>query len=1082
MEKIKNRLNRQRGIRLSEEERVKASIEIAFWLQKEAQKGMTLREKKIQEEISGMISDEKGKAFFMQMTDQCFRTTNNRRCADQILYLLKKYGIPSYLSWDKKIKLRLFSFFGFLAPFLVPLIKKTLRKETSHVILPSDPKSLVTYLKEMKKSSVSVNLNRLGEALLGEEEAKRRLDLYLEDLKDPLIETISVKISTLSSQIKVLSFHDTLERLKEPYRRLLREASLRKKMVNLDMEDFHDLQLTVTLFQEVLEEAEFFQCSSGIALQAYVRESFLIQQKLTLFAQDRVSKGGAPIKIRLVKGANLAQERVNASLSGWQLPLYSSKEEVDRNFKRMLEYALQENRVEAVHIGVASHNIFDIAYALLLRSENGCERFVTFEMLQGMNDSLRRVVTEVSQDMLVYSPIGDIKEFQFAIAYLIRRLDENTGPQNFLRYAFHLVPGSAEWNLQKEAFSSSCFKKNELPFTSSRLQNRLIDPPFVSLEEPFVNEPNTDFTLVENQLWAEKVLKEAFVETPQKNSVVFSKKNALEMSSLERADLLIKVAHLFKKNRGRLIGVMVLETKKVFEEADAEVSEAIDFLGYYARSLLELEKIPGFIFEPKGVVLVTPPWNFPCSIPTGGVAASFAAGNSVILKPAPEAVRVGFEIYKLFVEAGIPKDLLQFTFGTDEEVGEKLLLSSEVNTVLLTGSTETAKKMLNLRPGLDLIAETGGKNALIVTALSDRELAIKHSVASAFHHAGQKCSALSLLILEAEVYDSQKFMSQLKDAAQSLAVGSPLDLKTVVNPLIAPPQGALLKAYSELEEGEEWLLEPTIDPKDPCLMSPGIKLGVKKGSFMHQTELFGPILAVMRAQNLEEAIEFANGTPYGLTSGLFSLDEREQTLWKERIEACNLYINRGITGAIVLRQPFGGYKASNFGSGYKSGGENTLLGFMKVKDVEKGPYDFKPKDPLNLIGQKNIFYYIPKKNLCLRVQEGDLETELIDVLESCRLAGALIEVSSPYPCPFLKKYGNKIVVEDEDSFFERSASFKIRFLRKPKTHFLERVSRRGQMVTIARPLANQRLEMLHSLQEVSLSFDDHRYGNLGERC
>lgn len=747
----------------------------------------------------------------------------------------------------------------------------------------------------------------------------------------------------------------------------------------------------------------------------------------------------------------------------------------------MVTFGLKKENAKAVLIGIASHNIFDVAYALLLRSENEVEPFVTFEMLEGMNNALRRVVTEVSQGMLLYSPIADREEFQFAIAYLIRRLDENTGADHFLRHSFHLNVGSDEWNKQSLAFSKACFDQDKVRTTSSRLQNRWLPPSPISLEDPFVNEPNTDFSLKENQLWAKKVVKEAVALSPQKEEIVFSKKNALELTSYERAQMLIRAANLFRENRGALIGVMMLETNKVFEEADAEVSEAIDFLVYYAKQILELEKIPGLIYEPKGVVLVAPPWNFPCSIPTGGVAASFATGNGVILKPAPEAVSVGFKLCHLFWQAGIPKDLLQFAFGSDEEVGVKLLQSPHVDTVLLTGATDTAKKMLTLRKGLDLIAETGGKNSIIVTALSDRELAIKHIVSSAFHHAGQKCSALSLLILEAEVYDSEKFREQLRDAAKSLATGTPFDLKTVVNPLIHPPSGPLLKAYSELEEGEEWLVKPHIDENNPCLMSPGIKWGVKPNSFMHQTELFGPILGVMRAENLEEAIEFANATPYGLTAGLFSLDDREKEYWKERIEAGNLYINRGITGAIVLRQPFGGCKGSSFGGGYKSGGENTLLGLMRVKQVDPGTHSFLPKDSVNLVGQNNLFYYVPKKNLCLRVQEGDLESSLQLVLTSCRKAGAEMEVSTPYPCPFLKKYAKKIIVEDEESFLKRSGSLQIRFISKPTDRCIEVLSLRGQMATIGAPLANERLELLHYLREVSLSDNTHRYGNLGYR-
>ncbi len=263
----------------------------------------------------------------------------------------------------------------------------------------------------------------------------------------------------------------------------------------------------------------------------------------------------------------------------------------------------------------------------------------------------------------------------------------------------------------------------------------------------------------------------------------------------------------------------------------------------------------------------------------------------------------------------------------------KLIADPRVNCIILTGATSTAKLFMRLRPGLDLCAETGGKNAMIVTALADRDLAIKDIVASAFGHSGQKCSACSLLVLEAEVYDDPHFHKQLKDAVESLKVGVCWDALRKSLRLIREPHDALLRGFTNLESGEEWLVQPKQDPNNPNLWSPGVKIGVKEGSFMHQTELFGPVLAVMRAKNLHHAIDIANSTPYGLTSGLQSLDEREKKIWMEKIEAGNCYINRGTTGAIVRRQPFGGTKASSFGNGAKAGGPNYVMQFAHPREV-----------------------------------------------------------------------------------------------------------------------------------------------------
>jgi RHH-type proline utilization regulon transcriptional repressor/proline dehydrogenase/delta 1-pyrroline-5-carboxylate dehydrogenase len=323
---------------------------------------------------------------------------------------------------------------------------------------------------------------------------------------------------------------------------------------------------------------------------------------------------------------------------------------------------------------------------------------------------------------------------------------------------------------------------------------------------------------------------------------------------------------------------------------------------------------------------VAPPWNFPLSIPASGVLAALAAGNSVLLKPAPEAVLVGWHLARALWDGGIPRETLQFVPCPDDDVGRALITDARVDAVILTGSAETARRFLTWRPDLALFAETSGKNAMIITALSDRDQAIRDLVHSAFGHQGQKCSAASLAICEAEVYDDVVFRRQLRDAAASLDVGSAWEPSSRITPLTQAPGEALRRALTTLDEGEEWLLEPRLmTGEHPHLWSPGIKLGVRGGSFFHGTECFGPVLGLMRAENLDEAIALANGTAFGLTSGIQSLDDREIDRWIDRIEAGNLYVNRPITGAMVGRQPFGGWKASSVGPGAKVGGPNYVL-------------------------------------------------------------------------------------------------------------------------------------------------------------
>jgi RHH-type transcriptional regulator, proline utilization regulon repressor / proline dehydrogenase / delta 1-pyrroline-5-carboxylate dehydrogenase len=397
----------------------------------------------------------------------------------------------------------------------------------------------------------------------------------------------------------------------------------------------------------------------------------------------------------------------------------------------------------------------------------------------------------------------------------------------------------------------------------------------------------------------------------------------------------------------------------------------------------------------------------------------------------------------------------------------------------LTGATATAKLFMQLRLGIDLIAETGGKNALIITALADRDQAIKDLVQSAFGFAGQKCSACSLAILEGELYDDLHFREQLRDAVQSLAVGSAWELKSRVTPLIREANPTLLRGLTVLDEGEEWLLKPLQDAKNPNLWSPGIKLGVKRGSFAYQNELFGPVLGLMRAEDLEEAVDLANGTPYGLTSGLHSLDQREKDYWLKCIEAGNCYINRSITGAIVQRQPFGGYKQSSFGPGLKAGGPNYLIQFMSAEARQAQPtyqqwwnsYYSQDHDPSQLVGEANLLRYLPRERMLVRFQKGDSRQALLNVLEAARICGTPIEVSCD-------PGEQSSLAETEEQLIERLDGGRVRFLSTPSSTL--KLAFANAAVTVIDSPVNTcgRVELLHYLREVSISHCTHRYGLL----
>lgn len=1177
-----------RGKVMTIKERQEGAVKLAAYMLEEANRIQTRSERKKQAQLSRMMRDPRGKAFTTSMTDQCFRSFRSSRVANQMVYLLNTFGIPRYLDFFKRIELGFFQFFGKSLSFLfVPLATWALRRETSTVILPGERRALSKHMQKRRKEGVRLNLNHLGEAILGEAEANRRLEVYLKDLAQDDIEYVSVKISTIFSQINMLAWDKTLDTLSEQLRKLYRAAkshmfthgdgSKTPKFVNLDMEEYRDLKLTVALFKSVLDEPEFHKFSAGIVLQAYLPDAHEIQKDLTTWAMKRVKNKGAPIKIRIVKGANLAMEQFEASLRVWPQAPYMNKIDVDANYRRMVSYGCMPEHAKSATLGIASHNLFDIAFVMLLRAEYGVEREVSFEMLEGMADHIRRVVQKLSKDMLLYCPVATKEDFQSAVAYLIRRLDENTGPDNFLRHTFGLKPYTPEWNAQVKLFARGCEEMNTTSLESRRHQNRF-DPPIPpDVAAPFENEADTDFSLPQNRKWVEAIIikwkkysydtvpcviggKEIYQIDPEGKGydpsnpsqvlykysmadwhqvdialkVAKTKESSWSKTSVEeRARLLLAAAQKLRERRDDLIGVMIGDGGKTPSESDPEISEAIDFAEYYKRSIVKMDACKDIAWEPKGTILVAPPWNFPTSIPAGGIFAALAAGNCVIFKPAPETVYTGWVLVKTLWEAGIPKDVLQFVNCADEPVGTKLISDPRINAIILTGATATARFFLKTRPDLDLAAETGGKNAMIITALSDRDLAIKDLVQSAFGHSGQKCSAASLAILEAEVYDNPHFLQQLKDAVMSLSIGFAWDLSSKIVPLIHEPNPLLLRGLTTLEPGEKWLVEPKCLGGCPTLWSPGVKLGVKEGSFMHKTELFGPVLGIMRAKNLSHAVQLANGTPYGLTSGLQSLDEREHNYWLEKIEAGNLYINRSITGAIVRRQPFGGCKASSFGHGAKAGGPNyvaqfaipvqqhlpqekspvgplvdNLTNFIKkihLTDEELGlwyasisNYALWGKrfqhdhDPSKIVGQDNFLRYRPYHGIVLRIYPQDTPLDIL------RICAAALTTETPIQISWTKGATKvtindqwahlmplfRIVQEGELQFLERvrlGAFKRVRLISPPTKDLQKSAADSACHLAHAPVLANGRFELLHYLREIAISTDYHRYGNLGVR-
>lgn len=911
--------------------------------------------------LSEVLKDPNGLAFTVGFVDGVMRP-EDLRVAGRALADLSEIT-PSLLPGYLRAAIRTG---GFWAPKLpgvvVPISRRVLRAMVGHLVLDATPSKLGPAIAKLRKTGNRLNLNLLGEAVLGEREAGRRLQGTYDFLARKDVDYVSIKVSSVVSQLSMWSFDeavaDVVTKLTPLYElAATSEAAGRTKFINLDMEEFRDLDLTIAAFTSILDQPGFENLEAGIVLQAYLPDALGAMQQLQEWATARRAKGGAPIKVRVVKGANLAMEEVDSKVHGWPLATYGTKQDSDTNYKRVLDWSMTPERLDAVRIGVAGHNLFDIAYTWLLAKARGVTDAVEYEMLLGMATGQAEAVRKDVGQLLLYTPVVNPAEFDVAIAYLVRRLEENASPENFMSAVFELASDPALLTRERERFERSLagLEADRSVPSSNRVQDRAAEAVAGAGDDPttgFENQPDSDPAIAVNRAWGREILQRsvdstlgvdaiaaARVESDEQLDDIFAAASAAATAwaarpAAERAAVLHRAGDELAARRGQLIEIMAHEAGKTIAEADPEVSEAIDFAHYYAERAIDLESISGAEFVPSKVTVVTPPWNFPVAIPAGGVLAGLASGSGVIIKPAKLTQRCGAVMVEALWAAGVPRDLLALVDLANRDLGTRLVASPEVDRVILTGAYETAQLFRSFRSDLPLLAETSGKNAIIVTPSADLDLAAADVARSAFGHAGQKCSAASLAILVGSVADSQRFERQLVDAVTSMRVGLPEDPATQMGPIIEPANGKLLTALTTLERGERWLVEPKKLDDEGRQWTPGVKIGVAPGSTTHLTEFFGPVLGIMRAKDLDEAIRLQNAVDYGLTAGIHSLDSDEVATWLDRVEAGNLYVNRGITGAIVQRQPFGGWKRSAVGAGAKAGGPNYLFGLGEWTPAE----------------------------------------------------------------------------------------------------------------------------------------------------
>lgn len=1148
-------------------EKVPTIEEVFTWMRKlydESYSGLTKVEKGEQHMYGTMVTTPNDKKFMVRMLDETSQVRDDKKLAARVKDLLDKYGIPKFLGSNDRMLFQMYQSFAYKYPFnkvAIPIIKWRLHRDTSRVIIDAARPRLTKHLATRFDQNIGQNVNLLGEVVLGEAEADKRYQSYLEALKEPDINYISVKISGIYAHTHALNykenFPELVKRMSELYQAAIDNpytdinGEKKSKFINLDMEEYKDAHLTMKLFKEVLSLPQFKNYEAGIVVQSYLPDAWNFHSELLEFARERVKNGGSPIKMRIVKGCNLDMENIVSDMRGWPNPVLPSKTDVDANYLKIIERGLKPENSKVLHIGMASHNLFTISYAYLLTQQYGTPKDTfCFEMLEGMANHIWRAQKKLGNHVILYTPVVKKENFLNAISYLVRRMDENTAPDNFLTHSFSLKPDTDEWRLLQQQFIDAYNRRDKVSETPTRNQDRNKKYDGQEPQDEMINEPDTDFDRFCNQKWVEDIFAKwksdgkftgnksdwrewkpgdilptqigdkivynhdivKYYDRSQDGNILVCEMSRADKaqteeiiniaekdpsgwreSSLEhRHEIMYKAANNLGKMRGELIGSMCAITGKTVEEADVEVSEAIDYARFYTTTIKKIAKLDDIELKSKGTILVLSPWNFPCAIPCGGIVAALAAGNTCILKPATVAAPVAWLFAKAFWDAGVPKEALQVVI-TDKEATELLTTAPAIKHIILTGGTETAQKIAKTNPRKPLSAETGGKNVMILSAKGDRGKAIMNACRSAFGNAGQKCSACSILLVERSVYDNPDFKEKLKDCATSLKVGGVWNAGNIVGPMITNRNDKLERAF-QLDEGEEWLIAPEFIDDKKYILKPTIKYGVKPDSYTFRTELFAPLLAVTPYDTLEEAVDIVNSLDYGLTSGIQSLDEEEQKFWKNHIKAGNLYINRGITGAIVNRQPFGGMKLSAFGPGLKAGGPNYCNQFMIIRDKSDSKTDYRKSYPEwyekefkharniqpGIRGEQNIFRYLPLEGGIVLRLFGDETKEQIAMVElAAKIVGTPLTISLSSDHPLKDELKGKIKIESLEEFLPTMKNYeRIRTISKeiPDIIFQE-AAKIDKYIAQEPPVRNGRIELTHYIKEQSIANEYHRYGS-----
>ncbi|MBS1985120.1 MAG: proline dehydrogenase family protein [Bdellovibrionales bacterium] len=939
-----------------------------------------------------------GKIMEWSMKDLAFKTEMFRFVdvlpslvdSEQVAEHLRQYFFRPGLDLPAVIRggLGLATWNSFAAKLAAGAIRKNVTGMATTFITGESVENARGNLKKIWDSGLSFTVDILGEAALSEKEAIAYQQKYLALVTElapemrgwktqPHLEeapwgaipraNVSVKCSSLYSQMDSAAFRTTVETVKGRLRPILQAAVQNGVFVNLDMEQNDYRELLLTVAEEMFCEPEFIAYPHfGLVIQAYLKASAGDLERVVRFANKR----SAPVTVRLVKGAYWDYEVAQAASRGWPVPVFTNKAETDANYEKLGERLLEA--YPKVLAAFGSHNVRSLSAVLECAERRGmAKNAFEIQMLYGMADPFKKALTGMGYRLRDYAPVGDLLP---GMAYLVRRLLENTSNEGFLRARF--ADGAAVDELLRDPRT----KVQHAPHAASATPAMFENEPFrdfgeadqreavlsavAPLRKSFpLNLPvtvrgksvaNLPVDEVRNPSQTNEVIARcAQAAVAQADEAVMACREAMKtwgaQPAKERAAIVRRAADLMRARKAQLTALMVLEVGKNYREADADVAEGIDFCNYYADAMerlapvRSLSKIPGesneYLYSPRGPAVAIAPWNFPFAILCGMTVGPLVAGNPVIMKPAEQSPAIAYELFKILVEAGVPADALHFLPGKGEIVGAHLVSHSHIHIVTFTGSRAVGLRIMEdasrvvkgQRHIKKVVAEMGGKNAIIIDDDADLDEAVAAAIHSSFGFQGQKCSAASRLIVLAPCYD--KFKERLREAMASLKVGMAEDPAAKVGPVIdADAQTRLLGV---IERNRAKIIAQIEVPASlrsaGHFVPPTIFEDTDFGSELGQMEFFGPLVTIFRVENMDEAIRAMNDVDYALTGGIFSRSPKNIARAREEIEVGNLYINRGTTGALVGRQPFGGYKLS--GVGAKAGGPDYLLQFLEPRAI-----------------------------------------------------------------------------------------------------------------------------------------------------